>query len=351
MDLDFKAQEKVEDEDDTLTMFRELSHTYTTQINRFLVWFQPRLLYTRKSLSWRIHRKLRQLVERKFDEMQSENMPKTRSVLMRSLEGLEHLDSNTADEICDQLKTFLFAGHDTTSILLQWAFYELSRTPKALKAIRAELDDIFGSCTAPRIILKMLADRGSELIPKMTYTSAVIKETLRLYPPASTARTAPSGSGFNLTTQDGKQYCADNLLLYMCSFAIQRDPTVFGESADLFVPERWLEDRSARIPLGAWRGFERGPRSCIGQELANIEAKVVLALTVRRYDFIKAGMGELVLDETNQPILDTNGIYKTKSTLFNVSVPSIFVINICLTRDRPQRLPTGQSITALFELN
>lgn len=368
MDVDFKAQGEKKEQDQTLTIFRELAHTFTTQINRFLLWFQPRLLYTRKTLSWRLHRKLRQLVQRKFNEMKAGTASKTRSVLTRSLEGLDHLDSKMTDDICDQLKTFLFAGHDTTSILLQWAFYELSKTPKALKAICAELDDIFGPCTSPEVILKLLDAHGNELLSRMSYTSAVIKEILRLYPPASTARTSPAGSGFHLKTQDGTQYCADELLLYLCNFEIHRDPNVYGETADRFMPERWLEESGPsgsagekndadekssngnQIPPSAWRGFERGPRSCIGQELANIEVKAILAATIRRYNFIKVGLGELALDEENRPVLDQTGSYKTKSTLFNVSTsPCLQYLIFLLTFSSLHGSRTSQLTSAWFQ--
>jgi cytochrome P450 len=68
---------------------------------------------------------------------------------------------------------------------------------------------------------------------------------------------------------------------------IQRDRDVYGSNANDFVPERWLGDAAEKIPTSAWRSFERGPRNCIGQELAILEARVVIALVARRYDFVK----------------------------------------------------------------
>ena len=248
-------------------------------------------------------------------------------------------------ETRDQIKTFLFAGHDTTGILLAWVFYELSRTPHVLDAVRAELDDIFGPDADPAAVReKLLAPGGEDLIHRMTYTSAVIKEVLRLYPPAGTARMVPPGSGFVLRMPDGgRELCVDGVVLYNCATIIQRDRSVFGDSADDFVPERWLGDKSGimsagaqddkaeeqqavdggtgrKYPAGAWRPFERGPRNCIGQDLATIEARVIVAAVARRYDFVKVGLGELDLDEKGRPVLDEKRQFRTKSKLYNVSI-------------------------------
>ena len=73
------------------------------------------------------------------------------------------------------------------------------------------------------------------------------------------------------------------------------------------------------MPASAWRPFERGPRNCIGQELANLEARVILASVARRYDFVKVGAGEVRLNERGEPVLNEKGQYEVKSELFNVS--------------------------------
>ncbi|KAF3012434.1 hypothetical protein E8E14_011475 [Neopestalotiopsis sp. 37M] len=206
------------------------------------------------------------------------------------------------DETCDQLRTFLFAGHDTTSILISWALYELSRTPRAMQAARAELDSLLGTDNSPATIRTKLVER-LDLAQQMPYISAVIKETLRLHPPGGTARLIPAGSGFFVRLPSGEQRCLDGLLVYNCQSVIHRDPRAFGDTADDFVPERWLADKEP-IPAAAWRPYERGPRNCIGMELANIEARIIIALVVRRYDFTKVGLGEFALNKSGQPSLD-----------------------------------------------
>lgn len=115
----------------------------------------------------------------------------------------------------------------------------------------------------------------------------------------------------------------DGLLLYPVHSIIQRDPAVFGDTADVFVPERWLDqDAPDKTPAGAWRAFERGPRGCIGQELAMIETRVVLALTIRRYNFTKVGIGAVSSNETSgQPEMGKHGQYKAAEEMYMVGFP------------------------------
>lgn len=264
----------------------------------------------------------------------------SRSVLALSLQDTADLTPELLQQTSDNLRVFLFAGHDTTSILMQWALYELHRSPAARRALAAELDGLFGADADVEAQLR--APGGAERLAHMPYATAVIRETLRLHPPAASVRMTAPGTGFRLTlpagtgngagsddagsTSTGKQQvvCPDGCIMYLNAFLIQRDRAVWGEDADEFVPERWLGDTSW-MPAGAWRPFERGPRSCIGLELANIEAKVILALVVRRYDFEKVGIGALARDGEGRPVLDEAGrYYKTESDLFNVS-PVLFL--------------------------
>lgn len=254
-----------------------------------------------------------------------------------SLQDVETLTPQILQQTSDTLRGFLFAGHDTTSILMQWAYYELLRCPRALKALQDELDEVFDSDPNPSAVTeKLLAPGGEKLMTRLPYTDAIIKEILRLYPPGGTARMAPVGSNTYLTMPDGKRLLVDGMTMTPIAKIIQRDPAIFGENADDFVPERWLGQHN--IPDSAWRPYERGPRRCTGSELANMEARLTLACTARRYDFVKVGTGELELDEKDQPILDDKGYYKTKSTLFTVSYP----------RFRGACVHVGTRLTVLF---
>lgn len=344
MDVDLHAQLPQAQQSDIVKLYRQILATYTND-NSSGINLNPFDYFRRMRSSYLVDGELKSLIRKTHAaNAASKSSPsKARSVLALSLQDTEDLSPYILQQTADQLKSFLFAGHDTTSILLQWAFYELSRSPAALAALRAEHDALFGADSDPAVVTTILRERGDEVIAKMSYTSAVVKEILRLYPPAGTARRVPSGQGFFVTLPDGRSLCLDGLVLYNMHTAIQRDPKVYGSTAEVFVPERWLGDvdtsadgtidddegvgskkegaEATAVPPSAWRPFERGPRNCIGQELANIEARVILALTVRRYDFEKVGAGRLKRGGDGGVVVDeVTGQLAVETLLFNVSV-------------------------------
>ncbi|KAG8406025.1 hypothetical protein J3458_021368 [Metarhizium acridum] len=311
LDLDMDAQKKEPTE--FMRVFRDLIETFSGEHLDLPWWCTPRVEWKRYRLHRWVRESLRDIVRHRHAAGgQGEN---NYSILAMSLQGVDSLSPDMVDLTCDQLTSFLFAGHDTTSTLMSWAFYELSRTPHALRAVRAELDDLFGPDPDPAAVrATLLAPGGKELLHRMSYTTAVIKETLRLWPPGATSRMTEPGDGFTVQTPTG-ELCVDGLMIYQVHSIIQRDPEAFGDTANHFVPERWLHD-SDKIPTGAWRPFERGPRSCIGQELATIEARVVMALAARRFDFTKVGRGALALDDAGAPEMGSNGQYNVASAMY-----------------------------------
>jgi cytochrome P450 len=162
--------------------------------------------------------------------------------------------------------------------------------------------------------------QGEGALQKMVYLSAVIKETLRLFPPAGSARWADQGEGLHLRLRDGSEISGEGMVIYICHYGVQRDRLAFGDDADEWRPERWLGDTdtsmesgekdakigSGGIPASAWRPFERGPRNCIGQELANLEARVILACLVRRAVFEKVGIGAVVDGKVEVPLTNVS---------------------------------------------
>lgn len=311
-----------------MRVFHQLIQTYADEQVTLPWWCTPLLEWRRSSPAKRTRKTLKYIVRERYTELS--HATKSRSILSMSLQGVEDLNPKTVDVTCDQLSTFLFAGHDTTSITIAWTFYELSRTPRALRAVCDELDELFGPDTSPASIrARLTGPRGEELVHRMTYITAVIREVLRLWPPGGTARTTKPGDGLKITlpasstspSGELREMDMDGLMLYPIHSIIQRDPKVFGDTANVFVPERWLDQNAQdKIPPGAWRAFERGPRGCIGQELAMIETRVVLALTIRHYNFTKVGIGAVSPSKTSgQPETDKYGQYNVGEEMYMVS--------------------------------
>ncbi|KAH8901259.1 cytochrome P450 [Thozetella sp. PMI_491] len=313
LDLDMDAQKAQPTE--FMRIYRRLIATYAGEALDLPWWCTPGTEWKRYRLGRQVRKMLRAIVHSRHAEAKGKvNSP---SILFMSLADVDVLTPELVDVTCDQLSSFLFAGHDTTSTLMSWAFYELSRTPHALRAVRAELDELFGPDSSPAAVrARLLAPGGQELINRMPYSTAVIKETLRLWPPGATSRMPKVGDGYTIRTPEG-ELCLDGMMVYQISYIIQRDPDSFGETADKFVPERWLDD-SDEIPVGAWRPFERGPRGCIGQELATMEARVLMAMLARRFEFTKVGRGAVAVGPSGEPELDSNQQYKVTSELYQV---------------------------------
>ena len=243
---------------------------------------------------------------------------KNRSVATLSLHGIDKLTPQILQQTSDTLRGFLFAGHDTTSILLQWAFYELHIHPSVAQTLKEELDSVFGPDLCPSAVANALREPDAGVrLNKLLYTDALIKETLRLHPPGTTARVAPSGSNTTLTLPDGDTLCIDGLCVTPRAYTIQRHPKIFGESRNGFQPERWLGEEGKKIPESAFRPYERGPRRCTGSELANLETKIIIACVARHFEFVKQGLGELYLDEKGEVQVDEEGRAKTKGVMFS----------------------------------
>ncbi|KAK7913945.1 cytochrome P450 [Apiospora marii] len=322
IEADLDAQQDHQGEAGELVqLFESLVDAYNGDRLTLPWWLNLGKVRRRAALSSRINNLLQCIVSRKHAELHEEKTKSTRSsrsVLSMALQDVHTLTPRIMEETCDQLRTFLFAGHDTTATLISWALYELSRTPYALRAVRAELNSLLGSDASPATVRAKLLERP-DLLQQMHYMAAVIKETLRLHPPGGTARAIPSGSGFTVRMPDGQQQCLDGLLVYNCQSLIHTDPSTFGRTAEDFMPERWSSTETTRsVPAGAWRAFERGPRNCIGQEVANMEARVILALTARRFDFCKVGLGQVAMDENGRPRPDANkpGRYQVGEELY-----------------------------------
>lgn len=207
------------------------------------------------------------------------------------------INNSVRNDIIDSMKTFIFAGHDTTASTISYIFYLLHFNPDVYRKLSKELDEVFG----PGLSTSEVADAikaDPYITNKMEYSNAIIKETLRLFPPASTMRYVPAASDPSETMyitdpKTGKQLPLSGWTAWPAAHLISRNENYFPSPAK-FVPERFIPgqtpfpDSKLLTPAGkdAWRPFEKGPRNCIGQELAMIEIRIILALAVRDFDFV-----------------------------------------------------------------
>lgn len=169
------------------------------------------------------------------------------------------------DLVRDEAVTMLLAGHETTANALTWALHLLSTDPQAQQRQGAELDEALGG--------RLPAAADVRLLP---YTAAVLRESMRLYPPAwILARRL-------LTPRDvcGYRLPAGALLVFS-PWVVHRDPAWWPEP-DRFQPQRWLTDADER-PRYAYFPFGGGPRRCIGRTFAETEGILILATLCRRW--------------------------------------------------------------------
>ncbi|KAK8062659.1 vera protein [Apiospora hydei] len=191
------------------------------------------------------------------------------------------------DRLIANLKTSLFAGHDTTAATICFMMKLLQDYPECLEKIRAEHDAVLGINPDPAHAAQVLTT-SPHLLHSLPYSLGVIKETLRLYPLAATVRQPPPG--YYLTGADSVKYPMDRFGLWASAPAIQRHPRYWPRPNE-FLPERWMV--SEGDPLypatpNSWIPFSLGPRNCIGMELAHMELKLVLVLTARTLEIQEA---------------------------------------------------------------
>ena len=169
-------------------------------------------------------------------------------------------------QVRDECMTIFLAGHETTALNLSWTWLLLSQHPAITAKLTSELDTVLGDRAAT------VAD-----LPKLRYASHVIAESLRMYPPAwSMGREARED------VEVGGYLVPQGQQIWFSPWAIQRDERWF-ERPDEFRPERWDGDLAKTLHRYAYFPFGGGPRFCIGQAFAQMEAVLILATLARAY--------------------------------------------------------------------
>ncbi|KAK5998222.1 Fatty acid omega-hydroxylase [Cladobotryum mycophilum] len=198
-----------------------------------------------------------------------------KDLLAAMLAGVDPQTGTKLDDanITDQLITFLIAGHETTSGMLSFAFYNLLKHPGAYQKVQKEVDDVIG-----RDPIKV------EHISKLPYIAAVLRETLRVTAsiPAFTVEAKED------TLLAGKYFVRKGEPITALIARSHVDPVVYGEDAEEFKPERMLDDSFNRLNTefpNCWKPFGNGKRACIGRPFAWQEAMLCMAMLFQNFNF------------------------------------------------------------------
>jgi cytochrome P450 len=175
-------------------------------------------------------------------------------------------DNATFDALRDHVVTMALAGYETTSSVVTWSCYMLARHPEIVETLRAD-------------IASVAADRSLELadLKRLPCLTAVVKETMRLYPPAWII-------GRRALREDriGDTDIPPQSVVAISPYTLHRHPRYWPD-AERYEPNRFLDDDVERRPF-TYIPFGAGPRTCIGTNFALVEAPLILGLLLQRFD-------------------------------------------------------------------
>ena len=177
----------------------------------------------------------------------------------------------TDRQLRDEAMTLYLAGHETTALTLSWSWLLLAQHPHVEDKLVAEWKRMLGGRTPT-----------PDDLPNLPYTDAVITEAMRVYPPVYLI-----GREATSDLELGGYRVKRGTTVFMCQWASHRDLRYFPDP-EKFIPERWEDGLAKRLPKYAYYPFGGGPRVCIGNTFALMEAAILLATVGQRYRFTLA---------------------------------------------------------------
>jgi cytochrome P450 len=175
-------------------------------------------------------------------------------------------------DLQEEVDTFMFEGHDTTSAGITWALFLLARNPNCLKKAQAEADAVLGNT-------KDTTPNYDQAKKELDYIGRCVKEALRLFPPVPFfARCITEDMTIDeYEIPAGTTVAVLPLLAHFNPAASFRNPTVFD-------PDRFLDENSKGRHPFAYIPFSAGARNCIGQAFAELEERIIIASIIHRFD-------------------------------------------------------------------
>ncbi|XP_064622851.1 cholesterol 24-hydroxylase-like [Lineus longissimus] len=191
-------------------------------------------------------------------------------VLTLAIKAAETDKGFDLEALLDDFVTFFIAGQETTAITLSFTVMELGRHPDVLERLREEVQEQIGD---KEVITY-------EDVSKLEYMNMVLRESLRLYPPS------PMTFRKTLQTQDIGGYTMPSGTTVLLSTYISSRLEQFFPDHTTFDPERFNPNNEIRPSLYACYPFSIGHRNCVGQQFAQLEAKIILSKFIREFDFV-----------------------------------------------------------------
>ncbi|KAG0494760.1 hypothetical protein HPP92_005754 [Vanilla planifolia] len=196
--------------------------------------------------------------------------------LLSALHEANDEEGITLQDLIDECKTFYFGGHETTATMLSWTFLLLAINPEWQEKARAEFAEIFGD--------RSLTLDDTAAVAKLKTLTMILNESMRLYPPVLNIMRVAERK-----TMLGKLVVPKGMELHLSPLIIHHDRSVWGDDAHLFRPERFAHGVATALAKArggvAFLPFGGGQRICVGQGMAMLEARVALAMILRRYAF------------------------------------------------------------------
>lgn len=190
------------------------------------------------------------------------------------------------EQLRDEVMTLFLAGHETTANALAWTIYLLTQHPKIAERVASELRPVGTGSSRSGATAQVESELGNK---DDTLLFRVIRESLRLYPPAWAI-----GRRATQDLQIGRTAIPKGAIVLACQWAVHRSDRYFSNPTK-FDPDRWTPEFQQNLPKYAFFPFGGGPRSCIGERFAWMELGIVLTEILRRWRF------ELVPGQTVKP--------------------------------------------------